>query len=443
MATHFNEEIHTKNKHLTFDDRIALGNCLQRAMNLTDTAKYLHCSIATVKKEIDRNKELKINQRYRNLCGLKRQCERHHVCGNMNCIHLCSRCINSCTNCNEHCKEFTLNPHCKKLKHLCGVCNGCDSFKDCKLNKWLYSPNTAYAKYLTNLSQGHKGVRLTKEEAIKFSHFLKPRLEKNLSLDVIKSQFPEQFPYSIQSVYNWVNNRVLPGIDNIMLPRKVRYTKRKSTNKEVLYSRSYLENRYYSDFISYITDHPYEEVIEMDSVEGKNHSSYIMTLLFRRSNFMLAFKLKDHTSNRIIEVFDWIKEQLGTDVFKQTFPIILTDRGSEFSNPNGIEMDKDTNELLTHVFYCDSRQSQQKGKIEKNHEELRKIFPKGFDFNSITQDELNKALSHINSYPRKLLNYKSPYDLFSKYTNPNVLNLNKSTKISLNELNLTPSLIRK
>lgn len=181
----------------------------------------------------------------------------------------------------------------------------------------------------------------------------------------------------------------------------------------------------------------------MDSVEGKNHSSYIMTLLFRMSNFMLAFKLKDHTSNSIIEIFDSIKKQLGNEVFKKTFRIILTDRGTEFSNPEGIEKDKDTGEILTHVFYCDSRQSQQKGKIEKNHVELRRIFPKGFDFNSITQDELNKALSHINSYPRASLNYKSPYDLFIQHTVTNVLELNKSTKIAFSNLNLTPSLIKK
>lgn len=228
-----------------------------------------------------------------------------------------------------------------------------------------------------------------------------------------------------------------------MLPRKVRYAKRKNTKKEVTYNRAYLENRYYSDFVSYITEHPYDEVIEMDSVEGKNHSSYIMTLLFRMSNFMLAFKLKGHTSNSIIEIFDSIKKQLGNEVFKKTFRIILTDRGTEFSNPEGIEKDKDTGEILTHVFYCDSRQSQQKGKIEKNHVELRRIFPKGFDFNSITQDELNKALSHINSYPRASLNYKSPYDLFIQHIVTNVLELNKSTKIAFSNLNLTPSLIKK
>ncbi|MEG1821232.1 MAG: hypothetical protein RR201_03230 [Malacoplasma sp.] len=61
-----------------------------------------------------------------------------------------------------------------------------------------------------------------------------------------------------------------------------------------------------------------------------------------------------------------IKEKIGIDTFKQSFKLILTDRGVEFSNPKDIEFHSETGELLTHIFYCDSRQSQQKEKIEKN-----------------------------------------------------------------------------
>ena len=56
----------------------------------------------------------------------------------------------------------------------------------------------------------------------------------------------------------------------------------------------------------------------------------------------------------------------------------------------------------TNVFYCDAMQSQQKGKIKKNHEELRKMFPKGLDFRKITQADLNYALNLWKFY--KLIN---------------------------------------
>ena len=97
----------------------------------------------------------------------------------------------------------------------------------------------------------------------------------------------------------------------------------------------------------------------------------------------------------------------------------------------------------THVFYCDAMHSQQKGKIEKNHEELRKIFPKGFDFRKITQADLNYALNQINSYPRKILNYSSPYELAELYLPRSVLNLIDAIKISPNKVSLKPFKTRK
>ena len=94
--------------------------------------------------------------------------------------------------------------------------------------------------------------------------------------------------------------------------------------------------------------------------------------------------------------------------------------------------------MLSQVFYCDSRQSQQKGKIEKNHVELRKIFPKGTDFNNYSQKDLDKALSYINSYPRKSLNLNSPIDVV-KTTKPEcVLELNLAKKIALKDIELKP-----
>lgn len=409
-------------------------------MNLTDISKYLHCSISTVKKEIDRNKVLKIESRYKNICGLKKICMEHQVCGNSKCTHNCNDCKFSKINCNDYCKKYTTIPHCKNLKHICGVCNGCNQFTECKLNKYIYSSSDAQLKHKMNLIDSHKGARITSEEAKELTEFLKPLILKNLSLEVIKSQYPKEFKYSVQTIYNWIDNKIL-DLDNIMLVRKVKYSKRKSSIKdETNYSRAYLDGRYYDDFLNYITEHPMDEVVEMDTVEGPHHYSFIMTLLFRRSNFMLAFKIKDQSSQSVIDVFYDIKTYLGNEIFTQYFSVILTDRGKEFTKP--LEIDNKTGEKLISVFYCDSRQSQQKGKIEKNHEELRKIFPKGFDFNSINQDQLNLALAHVNSYPRKMFGYKTPYDLFKTYACEALLDLNHSKKISFKNLNLSLSLIK-
>lgn len=216
MATIKDERIHKKSKHLTLEDRESLYQCLKRGLNLTDTAKYLHCDISTVKYEIDRNKELKISGKYRNKCGRKNECHYHNVCGNSKCTRECKLCFSTNVDCNSFCLDFDLNPHCKKLKHLCGVCNGCLLFIDCKLNKYVYNPTLAQKTYEGNVSSAHKGERISEQELKRFTSFLVPLVKRNLSLKAIKAKCREEFPYSIQTVYNWIDNGLIEGIDNII-----------------------------------------------------------------------------------------------------------------------------------------------------------------------------------------------------------------------------------
>ena len=48
-------------------------------------------------------------------------------------------------------------------------------------------------------------------------------------------------------------------------------------------------------------------------------------------------------------IFEKIKDFLGSDLFAITFPIILTDNGSEFHDPLSLENDADTGEKLISI----------------------------------------------------------------------------------------------
>ena len=72
--------------------------------------------------------------------------------------------------------------------------------------------------------------------------------------------------------------------------------------------------------------------------------------------------------------------ETADDLFKKMFEIILTDNGWEFSKPNDIEFDYNTGEKLINVFYCNPYSSWKKGGIERNHEFIRYIIPKGITF---------------------------------------------------------------
>ena len=87
-------------------------------------------------------------------------------------------------------------------------------------------------------------------------------------------------------------------------------------------------------------------------------------------------------------------------MFKKLFPVILTDNGSQFSNPAAIETSI-TGVPRTKIFFCDPNSAWQKGLVENNHLNLRRILPKGTSFNDLNQEDINLLLSHLNSYIRK------------------------------------------
>ena len=103
--------------------------------------------------------------------------------------------------------------------------------------------------------------------------------------------------------------------------------------------------------------------------------------------------------------------------------------------------DKD-NKKRTRIFYCDPQASWQKPKIEKNHEFIRYVLPKGKSLNPYTQEDMTILANHINSTRRKMLDGKSPYEVT---TNKSVLNLMEVMGLHIippDEVNLTPDLLK-
>ncbi len=122
---------------------------------------------------------------------------------------------------------------------------------------------------------------------------------------------------------------------------------------------------------------------------------------------MVAFLHHEKTAEAMVSGVRQLKERLG-DSFLDLASIILTDRGTEFTNADAME------ELGCHLFYCDPMCSCQKPHVENNHNLLRWILPNKTDLTALglrSQEDLDLIFSHINSYPRKSLKGKSAVDL--------------------------------
>ena len=242
-----------------------------------------------------------------------------------------------------------------------------------------------------------------------------------------------------RSIYNYVDAGVL-SVGNIDLPRKVRYRKRRK-KKTVHIDKLCHVGRTYEDFRKYMEVNPDLSVVEMDSVEGTRDSlKVLLTLFFRDCSLMLAFLRDANTARSVTDIFNALDEKLGRELFMKMFPVILTDRGSEFTDPAAIEFDKDGNRR-TYVFYCDPQRSSQKGSIEVTHEFIRRILPKGSSFKTLTQGQVDLMMSHINSYSRKKLNDRSAYQMFSFFYGKDTLDRLNIRSIDANEITLKPELL--
>ena len=66
------------------------------------------------------------------------------------------------------------------------------------------------------------------------------------------------------------------------------------------------------------------------------------------------------------------------------------------------------------MFYCEPYSSWQKGGIERNHEFIRYIIPKGITFDNLNNENIINMMNNINNVKRKSMEFKTPYLVFTK-----------------------------
>lgn len=124
----------------------------------------------------------------------------------------------------------------------------------------------------------------------------------------------------------------------------------------------------------------------------------------------MLFLLEDKKKNSVLKQFKRLDEKLGTETFRNTFPVMLTDNGVEFADPIALETGND-GEQRTKIFYCDPGKSCQKGNIEKNHKYIRYVIPKGNTFDLLDEESVVNLMNHINSTSGPGLNGRTPTEL--------------------------------
>jgi len=127
--------------------------------------------------------------------------------------------------------------------------------------------------------------------------------------------------------------------------------------------------------------------------------------------------------------------QISTGVWVKFIPALTLD-------PLLLENGKG-NVRRTSIFYCEPYASYQKGMLEKNHEYIRYILPKGSSFDALSQKDISLMLSHINSTARTSINSRTPFELASLLVDERVIRAAGIQRIEHDDVCLRPSLFRK
>lgn len=271
-----------------------------------------------------------------------------------------------------------------------------------------------------------------------------PLILKGQPLTHIWSEHGEEIGISQRTLYRYIEQGVL-SVANIDLRRKVAYKprKKKKETTEGFLNQEFRKSRGYDDYLKYMEKHPDTSVVQMDTVKGcREQGKRLLTLHFCNTNMMLMLLMRDGKADTVVEQFDMLCGLLGVEEFRRVFPVILTDNGSEFKHTRELEYTED-GKRRTRVFYCDPQASWQKPQIEKNHEFIRYVLPKGKSMSPYTQEDMTLLANNINSIRRELIGNRSPYEATTDKSILRLMDLMGLKQISADEVNLTPSLLKR
>lgn len=143
---------------------------------------------------------------------------------------------------------------------------------------------------------------------------------------------------------------------------------------------------------------------EGDLMIGVGQKSAIGTLVERKARFTYIIKLKNRRSATVVKGFS--KELNNLDsIFIKTM-----------TYDNGMEMAK--HKLLTkktgvQVYFAHPYSSWERGTNENTNGLIRRYFPKGTDFNKVTEEQLKNVQDKLNNRPRKVLGFKTPNEIMA------------------------------
>lgn len=262
-----------------------------------------------------------------------------------------------------------------------------------------YNPEAAQKLYY------HRKLRTVYRKLFNENIFphLREKLKGGFSPDVIagelKSSKDKTCHVSTQTIYNWIyKERFGAGLMKYLMFGKHRY-KKKSGNP------SNSGKIRVEDIPKCARNRKRLGDFEGDTIIGAGQKGALITLVDRKSMYIFADVLK----NKMAETFAEAIRNLFADLDADRLKSLLFDNGTEMA------MWKSIQEMLqVPVYFTHPGRPWEKPLIENANRLLRRFFPKKMKLDRVTSEDVVRAVNWLNNYPRKSLNYRTPYEVFFK-----------------------------
>lgn len=140
---------------------------------------------------------------------------------------------------------------------------------------------------------------------------------------------------------------------------------------------------------------------EGDTIMGKGRKSALLTLVERKTLYTVIARLTGKRADLLAEVAVASMKALGAKVETITF-----DNGLEFAEHETI-----AGGLGADIYFAHPYASWERGINENTNGLIRQYFPKGTDFNDISDEQVKAVMDRLNNRPRKTRGYRSPNEL--------------------------------
>lgn len=275
----------------------------------------------------------------------------------------------------------------------------------------VYYPDTGKTVYYINRKNSKKSYKAL--ECSAFLEFVYDKfINEKWSLDACygyatrHNLFPNK-TLCTKTLYNYVELGLLK-IKSIDLPLKVR---RKTFNKRVKRNRIQLGKS--------IEERPKEIESkttfgnwEIDTVVPKKNKEEpsLITITERKTRMEIILKIESKKSKLVNASLENLLGKLedSTSIFRS----ITSDNGLEFASLTELER-----KYVGDVYYCHPNNPQERGSNEKHNSLIRRFLPKGKSLLDYCEDHYIKIMNWMNNLPRKILNYRTPLEVFVEELN--------------------------